>query len=65
MTKKPQEEIYAAIINQYYDAFEDFKKTMQEKKLDRNKQIDLFLVIWTFRYRNCKILIKFSFKIKR
>ena len=35
------EEIYAAIINQYYDAFEDFKKTMQEK-LDQNKQIDLF-----------------------
>ena len=39
--KKTAEEIYAAIINQYYDAFEDFKKTMQEK-LDQNKQIDLF-----------------------
>ena len=39
--KETAEEIYAAIINQYYDAFEDFKKTMQEK-LDRNKQIDLF-----------------------
>ena len=39
--KETAEEIYAAIINQYYDAFEDFKKTLQEK-LDQNKQIDLF-----------------------
>lgn len=39
--KETAEEIYAAIINQYYDAFEDFKKTMQEK-LDQSKQIDLF-----------------------